>query len=414
MKFINNFFLLFVSYFALFSCSEDTKSTVAQITPSEGEWRMTLDLGKKRLPFNFTLYKVSDSWEMTLKNAEEEILVDQIKQVHDSLLIDLPIFESSFFLKIIDSTTLEGVWINYYKSKDYQLPAKAEFGIKERFKRDSTSDFASLAKRYKTVFAKETNAPFDAIALFEQKGNILYGTFATETGDYRYLEGIVHNDSLFLSTFDGSHAYLFEAFIKNDTLFGKFWSGSHYEVSWIAVPDPIFELRNPDSLTFIKPEYDQINFSLPDLNNALVSLNDEKFKNKVIIVQLLGSWCPNCLDETKYLNTLYERYKADGLEIVGLAFERTKSKAKAIENLQALIRRTNLNYTLLLGGSTRDESPEEVLPMLNHVMSFPTTIFIDKNKNVRKIHTGFYGPGTGDYYTQFKKETEAFVELLLK
>ena len=51
--------------------------------------------------------------------------------------------------------------------------------------------------------------------------------------------------------------------------------------------------------------------------------------------------------------------------------------------------------------------------MLNHVLSYPTTIFIDKKGVVRKIHTGFNGPATGEKYTEFKTEFEGFVGELI-
>ena len=127
----------------------------------------------------------------------------------------------------------------------------------------------------------------------------------------------------------------------------------------------------------------------------------------------MGSWCPNCLDETRYLTELHEKYKKSGLQIVALAFERTRSEAQALKNLEALKARTTATYPFLLAAWNRKTKAAEILPMLNHVMSFPTAIFIDKKGKVRKIHTGFYGPGTGEYYKKFTTETEAFVKQLL-
>jgi len=40
-------------------------------------------------------------------------------------------------------------------------------------------------------------------------------------------------------------------------------------------------------------------------------------------------------------------------------------------------------------------------------------LIIDKKGKVRKIHTGFNGPATGDKYTEFKQEFEGFVSELL-
>jgi hypothetical protein len=79
-----------------------------------------------------------------------------------------------------------------------------------------------------------------------------------------------------------------------------------------------------------------------------------------------------------------------------------------------LVSKEAISYPVLLGGYNRDQHPKDVFPMLDKIMSYPTTIFLDKNDHVRKIHTGFYGPGTGKYYEEYKNKTESFIEGLLK
>ena len=195
---------------------------------------------------------------------------------------------------------------------------------------------------------------------------------------------------------------------------GVFWSGSHFKTAWRAFKNPQAKLQNADSLTFLKKGYDSFSFRFPDQNGDTVSLADDRFKNKAVIVQIMGSWCPNCLDETNYYKTLYDQYGNLGLEIVALAFERTKTEEKAYKNLQRLVERTGVKYTMLLGGATRETKAAEALPMLNHVMSYPTSIFLDKNHKIKRIHTGFYGPSTGEYYTRFVSETEKLVEEMLE
>ena len=149
------------------------------------------------------------------------------------------------------------------------------------------------------------------------------------------------------------------------------------------------------------------------LEGKTISLSDEKFKNKVVIVQLMGTWCPNCIDETKFLATFYDQYKSKGLEVVGLAFERTDDFAKAVVNLNRVKNRFNANYEFLVTMKTGGVQASEALPMLNKVMAFPTSIYIDKKGVVRKIYTGFYGPATGDNYIKYVEETTRFVEKLL-
>ena len=404
------FFLIFI----LSSCDKGFKKDLAKV-PQSGSWRMKMNLNGKVLPFNFVLNYANTNWSLIVKNGDELIEVEDILARNDSLIINLPIFESSFYLAIKDSSTLAGVWVNYYKSDDYRIPVEAKFNELYRFKPDISQENQLIPQRYKVTFHEsDSSSTYPAIGMFSQKGSKVSGTFATETGDYRHLEGNIIGDSLFLSTFDGSHAFLFEAKIIGDSLDGIFLSGTHYKAAWQAKANEVFELRNPDSLTFIKPGYDGLDFSFPDIEGNTVSIKDKQFKNKVLIVQIMGSWCPNCLDETHFLSELYKKHSKEGLEVIALAFERTRTKEKAFANLKALKRRTEANYTILLGGATRNESAEDALPMLNHVMSYPTAIFIDRKGKIRKIHTGFYGPGTRDYYTTFTTETESFVKNLIK
>mgnify|MGYP003652441515 CR=1 FL=1 len=133
----------------------------------------------------------------------------------------------------------------------------------------------------------------------------------------------------------------------------------------------------------------------------MISLTDDRFKNKPVVIQIMGSWCPNCLDETKFLVDFNKNNKDLNIEMVALAFEYAKTKDKAFKSIERLKDRIGVPYSILLA--------QEKLPMLNHVLSYPTTIFIDKKGMVRKIKTGFNGPATGDKFVQFKKEFKAFV-----
>ena len=129
----------------------------------------------------------------------------------------------------------------------------------------------------------------------------------------------------------------------------------------------------------------------------------------------MGTWCPNCLDESKYYSAFFKKNKNKELEIVALAFEYAKTKELAFNRIRRLQKRIGIEYPILLAqfGSENKVKAQEKLPMLNHVLSYPTTIFIDKKGIVRKIHTGFNGPATGEKYINFTKDFELFVEKLL-
>ena len=223
----------------------------------------------------------------------------------------------------------------------------------------------------------------------------------------------MYNNNLYLSCFDGSHLFLFKATLVNEQLTGVFWSGTHWEEPWIAKRNDNFELTHPDSLTFLKEGYTELAFTFPNINGENVSLTNEKYNNKVVIVNVMGPWCPNCKDETAYLSKLYNNYHEDGLEIIALSFDKSDKFEIAKENLIKIKSFFDAKYDFLIAGKANKIAAAKSLPMLNHVMSYPTSIFIDRNGNIKKIRTGFYGPGTSSYYTRYTEQIDGFVKKLL-
>ncbi len=154
-------------------------------------------------------------------------------------------------------------------------------------------------------------------------------------------------------------------------------------------------------------------FSFPDLAGQPVTLDDPRFAGKVVIVNLFGSWCPNCNDEGPYLADLHKRYRDRGLEIVGLAFEVTGDANRDREFVRRFGERYGISYPLLLAGTNDKKEAGAALPDLTRVASFPTTVFLGRDGKVRKIHSGFDGPGTGEHFAELKKEFEGLIESLL-
>ena len=147
----------------------------------------------------------------------------------------------------------------------------------------------------------------------------------------------------------------------------------------------------------------------------MISLSDKEFENKVVLVQILGTWCPNCLDETKFYVDYLKENPNPNLKVIGLAFEYAKTEAKAFNGIKRLKERIGVTYPILLAqfGSSDKVLANEKLPMLNHVLSYPTTVYIDKKGDVHKIHTGFNGPATGEKHEEFKKEFKETLNKLL-
>jgi len=119
------------------------------------------------------------------------------------------------------------------------------------------------------------------------------------------------------------------------------------------------------------------------------------------------------MDETKFLSDLHKTYKNKGLEIIGISFENPASLEGKIERVKELKEFFNAEYDFCIGGDASKKTAELVLPALDKIMSFPTTLYIDKDGVIRKIHTGFNGPGTGPYFLKYAEQTNKFVQALL-
>ncbi|MDO9000418.1 TlpA disulfide reductase family protein [Sediminibacterium sp.] len=384
----------------------------------EGSYRAVLILNEEKgieLPFNFDVKYKGKKPTIIIKNADERIVVNEITIKGDSVNFKMPVFDTEFKTVFVNDN-LEGLWINNYKTANNKIKFKATYGETNRFPFVPGKANPYFEGRWETTFSPNTKDSTKAIGIFHhiEQTDYVTGTFLTETGDYRYLEGMKNGNKLYLSCFDGSHAFLFIAELKNETLSGMFYSGATWQEPWEAKLNEKFELANADEITFLKNKDEKLNFSFPDLNKKLISLSDKKFENKPVIIQVMGSWCPNCMDESRYLADVYNKYKNEGLEIIALAFEKSTGFEKSKSQLLRLKKKLNIEYDILITQKVGKDKASETLSALNKIVAFPTTLFLNKKHQVVKINTGFSGPATGKAYEKFKEDTEALIKNLLK
>jgi len=371
------------------------------------------------LPFTFNVvYTSADSFYLEIINGDEVLKVDDIvygknrKSGDDTIRIDFPIY-NSYIKAVYEDKVIEGNW--YDKNREnYSIPFVAKQGQNHRFTTLRKKPIMDVSGKWEVMFGTETDEPYPAVGEFKQDGNRLTGTFLTETGDYRYLAGTIQNDKLYLSTFDGTHAYLFEAKIMEDkTMIGTFLSGKHYKTNWTATKNDKAKVGSAYELTYLKDGFDTFEFSFKDVDGNIVSSSDERFQGKAKIIQIFGTWCPNCRDETNFLVPFYNKEKPENLEIIGLAFEKFRDESRAAKAVKTYINKMNVPYPMLVAGYSNNVEAGEVLPMLNAVISYPTMIFLDKNNKVVKIHTGFSGPATSQYDTFMKEFEDIVTELTM-
>ncbi|GAC1432444.1 MAG: hypothetical protein NVSMB7_08270 [Chitinophagaceae bacterium] len=391
-----------------------TGHTRAQPKTSGNWWRAALHREDGRnIVFNFEWATEKGKPVWYIRNATERIRVPDIQVKADSLIIQMPLFESQFRIKKI-ANRLTGNWIKGGSVKTQVMPFTASPGSR-RF--DAGNDaLRNIQGRWAAAFiSNQTSTP--AVAEFKQHHNYLTGTFLNPTGDYRYLEGTVIHDSLLLSSFDGGHAFLFTAKIddKNTLSNGWYYSGAVSKAAWHATKNDTARLPLDDVAMYLRPGEENLHFTFDNLDGKPVSIDDVRFKNKVVIVQLMGSWCPNCMDETAFLSDYYNKNKQRGIEVVSLAYEYSTDKDRSIKTLKKFQQRFNVKYLMLITGVTVNDSlrTEKTLPQLSPIRFFPSSVIVDKKGRVRKLDTGFNGPGTGEHYQQYKKEFEETIDSLL-
>jgi thiol-disulfide isomerase/thioredoxin len=382
---------------------------------SPGTWFGFLQLNTATvLPFLMTLSEDngSDGFQIiSIHNGEEKFVLYGNKSSPDSIDYVFPNFKSFIRIHLDSKTEMSGFWYNKAKSDHYKIPFKAIFSPENS---DTINVPDYFTGKWATVFEPNSENGEPALGVFEQKGSLLIGTFLTETGDYRFLAGKNDGKTFELSCFDGSHAFLFTGNLSagKDSIQGRFYSGNHWVSDWIAAKNKQSQLRNPDSITFVVNNLPVI-FDLKDIYGKDYHYPNADTKDKVVIIQIMGTWCPNCLDETLFFKKLYEKYHKDGLEIISIGYETPKTSERRVAAIRKLKENHDLDFTFLEGGFADKHIAETKFNMLNEIVSFPTTIFIDKDGKVVLIHTGFSGPGTGEYYTKYTEKTEKLIKELL-
>lgn len=397
------FFLVVFGCILLISCnSEDSKKLEL------GDYVGRLEVeNNKYLPFNFS---VTNDSTLVVQNSSE--IVDfSIVYSNDSIFIKSKVFEG-FIKGVLVENKINGFFT--IESLDRSVPFSS-YKNNNRFNIDFDENKKLTLNRWKFTFnPNKDNASF-SVGIFNSIGeNEISATFRTTTGDYGYMHGGYKENKIVLSTFNGSRAYLFEAEMNKDSIEGVMYAGNHSKTIVKGVLDNDFELSNEYSLTSLKVKNQKFDFSFENTLGKLISIDDEFYDGKSMVVQLMGSWCSNCLDESKFYVDYMNKNELKDIEFVALAFEYAKTKDNALNSIRKLKKQLGINYPILLAqyGSSDKSRALEKFPMLNKIISYPTTIFLDKNKDVIKIHTGFNGPATGEKYTEFINEFNSTIKFL--
>ena len=382
-----------------------------------GIWHGELESTGGPLPFGMKIDLDSKGSVVWLINGVEHIRVPDVRVTKGRLLINMPHYASKIVAEIgPDGDTLVGRWAkNGGKGKMTLMDFRAQAGERVRFDADEEGPMGSpvdVSGRWAVRFSSADNV---AVGIFDVgPDGAASGTFLTDLGDYRYLAGTYDNGRLRLSCFDGAHAFLFDARLERDMLKGDFWSRDTWHETWVAERDDDVQLVDPFKLSTWKEdvEVDSLTFTDPKTGEDR-ALGEDEFQGKVRLIQIFGSWCPNCHDEAPFLAELHDDFHARGLQIVGIAFEHSGRLEVDAAQLDHFRQRHAIPYPMLLGGLSDKAKATESFRALERVIAYPTVAFVDAKGKVRLVHTGYAGPATGKAHERLKERYRDTSETLL-
>lgn len=373
----------------------------------EGAWRAALDLAGGELRFAVRVKRQGARWGGDICNGSRCQPLSGVRLAGDSVVLEIADYAATI-TAAMRGDSLSGVYRNVGNRGPRAIPFRAARGrwptvnAPERFvgRWDATylGDWGTSPRVFEL-----RNGP----AGFE-------GTIISNSGDYGHFAGRIEGDSFALAHFDGSFVYLLTGRLARDTLRGVFHAGLRTQTPWVAVRSTGRPHLTPPTEVTRADTTAPFRFAFPDLDGRMVTERDPRFRGKVVLVDVFGTWCPTCHDAAPTLVRLHRKYHHRGLEIVGLAYEVTGDSAVDGKQLRRYREKFGLPFPILLAGINDTEAAAATLPQLQGFTAFPTTIFVGRDGRVQRVHAGFYGPATGAQHERLVVEYEREIERLLE
>ena len=394
---MKNFIIIGAISMALFSCSQP-EPKAEEATGQDFIGSIIQD--STRVSFNvhleenvLTFYNgVQESFNVTLSGE-------------DTLRGTFPVFASDLWL-LPSEHGYEG---KYFRTdaKDYELKlilTRGDYSI------PATTEEPPVQYAIFRDYGSGTIRP--ALLQLGLEDNTLVGTIATATGDSRFLSGYTVDEGGFiLQGFDGRFIYHVEASTRGDSIFGQVWSGKTGYYRFKGVADDHATLEDPEEMSKLREDYTHIEWHLPGLDGDTVHF-DSRNITKPTVLAIQGSWCPNCMDEGRVLDQYYREFEG-AIDVFGLSYEYSGTLEKATAAVQKMERDLGTSFPMVIATYDPKQDRNAVLP-LEQIRSYPTSIMLDHEGNVVKIHTGFYGPSTKEYETYVQETREELEALVAK
>ena len=252
--------------------------------------------------------------------------------------------------------------------------------------------------------------------IVKQKGADLQAAILRVDGDTGALTGRFNNGTFIISHFDGSRPSLMHVTPQADGTLSIVQQGSNRDGTLTAYRPEVARAKglpvpaNYTAHTTVRDPHEVFAFNFTDTTGTLRSNEDPRFKGKVVLAIVTGTWCPNCHDEAQYLVPLYKKYRDRGLEIVALDFEEPEQQDE-LARVKAFVAKYGVEYTYLIAGAPAEMW--EKVPQAVNLNTWPATIFVGRDGTVKLIHAGFAAPASGEFNTQLRSEFESTIERLL-
>ena len=379
-------------------------------TLQTGSWQGNIHYDAVEVPFRFDLAKdEKGKISATIINGDERIIINNIINRGDSLIIPLGVFDSELRIKI-SGNVMTGEWHkNYRKTKGPLFTARYN---SNRFTSFPVSPAVAVGDRLKMTLMQPNGVSTNALGLFSQDNNYITGTILTEVGDYRYFEGLVNGDSLVVSSFDGVHAFLLTGSYNDGKWKGVLYYEPGYSEHWEGWQDNAFNLIDPFEVMTVEPGSVKPYYDILTAGGTYNAIDADSLQGKVVIIQLMGTWCPNSLDQTHFLTTWAKENQDKKIAIIAVDYE-PGDKLYAEKRIDSYKKMLKVPYSMFIGGSMSKGQAALAFPNMERINAFPTLVIIDKKGFIRYMSSYFNGPATGVFYNEFVKKKKKKIDALL-
>jgi thiol-disulfide isomerase/thioredoxin len=374
--------------------------------PLAGTWRAALDLAGGTLRFSIEVDSGAAPLAARLCNGTACQPFSAVRTVGDTVVFELADYAATIrAVRIGDS--LVGAYSNVGNRGPRTIPFRA---LRGRWPSEPAAP--ALLGMWDAWFGAEGRQT-PRVLEFHDGPDGLAGTVLSNSGDYGAFWGGASGAGFSLGHFDGSFVYLMTGELVADTLRGVFHAGLRSQTPFMATRSRGGPHLKPPTEVTTADTTAPFRFAFPDLAGVVVTNEDPRFRGKVVMVDVFGTWCPNCHDAAPTLLELYRAYHARGFEVVSLAYEVTGDPAVDGELVRRFRDKFGIPWPILLAGVNDTDLTAATLPQLEGFTAYPTLLFLDRTGRIRKIHAGFYGPATGAQFTKLRADLHSYVEQLL-